>query len=134
MKQQVCTSALIHRQLALQIFRRTCLIVGIALFLLYFNHAIYCTWTAGGPPTLDPASWPHQAQASLAYALAAILGGIALYKGIGELPRIRKTTWILLAVCLSLIALPFIQRLILQDECLDSGGKWLGAIVECQRM
>ena len=67
----------------------------------------------------------------LADALAAILGGIALYKGIGELPRIRKTSWILLALCLSLIALPFIQRLILQDEYPDSGGEWLGAIAEC---
>jgi hypothetical protein len=43
-----------------------------------------------------------------------------------------SVAWILAVTAISLAAAPFVAREILIDSCLDSGGRWSAALIECE--
>ena len=84
--------------LARNLARWVALLVCVALALLYLNSAAYSAWLSGGPPTAIPQAWAHRALAHLCYSVAALLVGLALFRGIRSMPRIDRLSFVLLVV------------------------------------
>lgn len=108
------------------------LLVFVAAALFFLNDAIFSAWVAGEPPSEHKIGWERRSQASLLYSLASLFGGAAAFFALGRYPHIGRVFWALSAVAALLAAFPFVAREILIDQCLDSGGRWSKAFIECE--
>lgn len=87
---------------------------------------------SGGPPTPFPQGWASRAHAQLAYAGAIALGGIGAFRAIREAPSLSRITILLLVACLLLGVWPSASEFVQIDRCLDSGGRWNYAGLQCE--
>jgi hypothetical protein len=94
------------------------------LCLAYLNGAFFSAWVASGPPNDNPLGWQRRSLGQLAFSLAALLLSVGSYKLASRLPKWSYSALVtlLLGICVALS--PYIGRFILQDSCLDQGGKW----------
>lgn len=116
-----------------RVLRWAAFVAGVALALVYMNSAAYSAWAGGGPPTTVREALMHRAFAHLCYAIAAALGGLALFRLIRRSPRLDRAALALLVLALVLVAAPHTRHFLLVDRCLDSGGRWDPAAFRCQR-
>lgn len=107
------------------------LAIFVFLFFAYLNSAVYSAWVSGGPPTPYPLGWLRRALGHLSFSAAALSVGFALFIGIRQMPKLKKTPLVLLAVGLCLIAAPYVGRAILEDKCVDNGGSWSKSTLQC---
>lgn len=107
-------------------------LLGLVLLLgalALLNHAAFSLWIAGGPPGPHKLGWERESLHSLLKAIALLLASTLAF-GYGRLFRFR---WTLGVLILSLLAVPPAHKFLLQDSCLDSGGRWLPEAIECER-
>lgn len=116
-----------------KIARWFALIVLGAATLFFLNDAVFSGWVAGGPPGPHKLGWERRAMSSLLLSGAALFGAIGTFRALGSLPRVGVVSWVLLAIAASLALLPLIVREFLVDSCLDAGGSWNYAFLECER-
>lgn len=119
-------------QLAIkQVIRWLVLVAFVVLSLLYLNSALYSAWVSGGSPNPYPIGWSRRAIGHLCFALAALLIGIGLFKGIKTLPKLGKRAIAIAVVGVLLAVAPYIGRFVLIDACLDRGEKWNHEAIQC---
>jgi hypothetical protein len=116
----------------LRVARWFALLVFLAAALFFLNDAIFSAWVAGGPPTEHKIGWERSSQSSLLFSLASLFSGTAAFLALGRYPHVGRVFWVLSAMAASLAAFPFVAREILIDQCLDSGGRWSKAFIECE--
>jgi hypothetical protein len=111
---------------------RWLLLIGLSLSGLYFlNDAFFSGWVAGGPPGPHKLGWERRSLASLLLSIASFLAATGTFRALGRVPHIGKVSWaLILAAALALT--PFAAREVLIDSCLDSGGRWSSAFLECE--
>jgi hypothetical protein len=120
------------QRLALQRIASWVVCVGFAVLgLLYLNGAFFSAWVAGGPPTEYPLGWERRALGQLSFSVASFLLAVGSYKIVVALPTWRRVPTMLVVIGLALIVAPYIGRFVLQDQCLDRGGKWSNLTLEC---
>jgi hypothetical protein len=107
------------------------LLVGVA-GLFFLKDAAFSAWAAGGPPGDYKLGWERRSLASLSWALACFLAGALLLRAPARLSRPGLVAGILAVTAISLAAAPFVAREMLIDSCLDSGGRWSAALIECE--
>ena len=103
-----------------------------AFALLLLNGALFSAWMSGGPPNPYPDGWGLRSFALFIWALAAGTGAVALFCAIQH-ASVGRRVGVLLAICIALIAAPFVIREVLIDKCLDSGGRWNAGGLTCER-
>jgi len=101
-----------------------------ALWLL--NSALFSAWMAGGPPNPYPDGWARRSAALFAWAFAATAAAGAIFRFIRTAPRLGRGTAVALAICLTLVAAPWVAREVLIDKCLDGGGRWNAQGLTCE--
>ncbi|HSI50409.1 MAG TPA: hypothetical protein VLA61_19220 [Ideonella sp.] len=105
-----------------------------AIFSLWcLNGAAFSAWMSGGPPNAYPHGWALRAQGQLAYAGAAAAAGVGLFRIIRGAQTWRRVSTGLLMAALVLAVWPSAHRALLQDKCLDSGGRWNHDGRQCER-
>jgi len=114
-----------------QLVRWLVLSAFIILALLYLNSSIYSAWVSGGPPNPSPLGWSRRAIGHLCFALAALCFGIGLFKGIRTFPRSTKGSAAFIVLGAILAISPYIGSFILMDKCLERGGSWNRATIQC---
>lgn len=120
-----------NQQAIRKIIRWLVLVVFVVLSLLYLNSAFYSAWVSGGPPNPYPIGWSRRALGHLCFALAALLIGIGLFKGIKTLPKFGKSSVAFVVIGALLAVAPYIGRFVLIDACLDRGEKWNYEAIQC---
>ena len=105
----------------------------VVAMLFFLNDAFFSGWVAGGPPGPHKLGWERRALSSLLLSGAALFGAIGTFRALGRLPRIGVVSWVLLTLAAGLTLTPFMIREVLVDSCLDSGGRWSHAFLECER-
>jgi hypothetical protein len=100
--------------------------------LVLLNGAFFSAWMSGGPPNPYPAGWALRAKAQLIWALAAGTGAFGAFFLVRRYPLVGKLTWVILGISFVLAITPFIGRELLIDRCLDSGGRWSYAGLQCE--
>ena len=103
------------------------------LSLAYLNGAFFGAWVAGGPPNGNPLGWERRALGQLAFSAAALMLSVGSYKLISRLPKWPRTPLALLAIGIALASSPYAGRFLLQDSCLDQGGKWSNDHLICTK-
>ena len=114
-----------------QVARWVALVLFVFLCLAYLNSAVFSAWVSDGPPNPYPLGWSRRALGHLSFSFAALLFGLALFIGISQAPKIKKTPLVLLAVGFCFVVAPYAGRFILEDKCLDSGGSWSEDAIQC---
>lgn len=114
-----------------QMVRGLVLVAFVVLSLLYLNSALYSAWVSGGPPNPYPIGWSRRALGHFCFSLAALLIGIALFKGIKSLPKFNRSVIAIAVMGTLLAAIPYIGRFVLIDACLDRGEKWNHEAIQC---
>lgn len=114
-----------------QVIRWLVLSVFFVLSMLYLNSAFFSAWVSDGPPNPYPIGWSRRALGHLCFALAALLIGIGLFKGIKTLPKIGKCSVAFVFIGSLLAVSPYIGRYVLIDSCLDRGEKWNHEAIQC---
>jgi hypothetical protein len=104
-------------------------VVGIGAIyigLIYLNSFAANIWAAGGPPTDIPQYFLWRAWVALGASVAAFSVSAASFMAIRSAPTRRqlRNATILGLVALVAFGTPYIVRLIMQDDCLDEGGRW----------
>ena len=107
------------------------LVAFVILSLLYLNSAFYSAWVSGGPPNPYPIGWSRRALGHLCFALAALIIGIGLFKGIKTLPKFGKGAIVFVVIGALLALTPYLGRYLLIDACLDRGEKWNHEAIQC---
>jgi hypothetical protein len=103
----------------------------VVLGLLYLNGAIFSAWVAGGPPNAHPLGWERRALGQLSFSAACFVLAAGSFKLVVALPAWRRLPVVLVALGVALGVAPYAGRLVLQDKCLDGGGKWSNLTLEC---
>lgn len=120
-------------QVILTIMRWVAL-VGLCLVGLFFlNDAFFSGWVAGGPPGPHKLGWERRSLASLVLSLASLVAAAGAFRSLGSFPRGGKLGWCLIVVAAGMALAPFVAREILVDSCLDGGGRWSHAALECEQ-
>ena len=121
------TQSSVLRRLLKWLVLTGCIIVA----LFYLDSAIHSAWLSAGPPGPYAPGWSRRAMGQLCFALAALSFGLGLFRGIQTFPRATSgsAAFIVLAALLALG--PYIGRFIVIDSCLDRGGSWNRAILQC---
>lgn len=101
--------------------------------LLLLNSALFSAWMSGGPPNPYPDGWVLRSKAQLLWAMATALAAIGLFRAIRKHPSHGRMTWFVLALACCLAFYPLVEREILIDQCLDNGGQWNSAGLQCER-
>jgi hypothetical protein len=109
------------------------LVAFLAAGLYLLNDAAYSIWLAGGPPGDNKLGWERRGISSLSYAFACFMVGAGVFRALVRLPRVGTASCVLLTAAIALACAPFVWRQLLIDKCLDSGGQWSHAAIECQR-
>jgi hypothetical protein len=111
-----------------------CLLIAcVSVALLLLNSALFSAWMSGGPPNPHPQGWARRSEALVLFALAAFVAGVALFPVVARFPSIGRISWGLVLVAAALASAPFVARFVLIDSCLDQGGRWNHATLECER-
>jgi hypothetical protein len=118
---------------ALRISRWLLLLAFVAAGLYFLNDAFFSAWVAGGPPGEHKLGWERRSQASLALCIACLLAGVTTFWGARRFPVVGRLTWLLLGIAAVIAVSPFLAQQVLIDKCLDSGGRWSKATIECER-
>ena len=109
-------------------------LVGLCLVGLFFlNDAFFSGWVAGGPPGPHKLGWERRSLASLFLSLASFVAATGAFRALGRLPRVGMLSWFLLVVAAGMALTPIVAREILVDSCLDNGGRWNHATLECEQ-
>lgn len=103
-----------------------------AIALLLLNSALFSAWMSGGPPNPYADGWALRSLALLVWALTAAFGAAAFFHAIRRATRVGKASVIVLAACMTLVAVPFLVREVLIDKCLDNGGRWSAQALACE--
>ena len=104
---------------------------SVALLLL--NGAAFSAWMSGGPPNPYPQGWALRSQALFCWSLSAALAAAFGFLSIRRYPDIGVRVWLTLAAGVVLAVTPLVAREIIIDKCLDSGGRWSAASLQCER-
>jgi hypothetical protein len=94
------------------------------LSLAYFNGAFFSAWVAGGPPNDNPLGWERRALGQLAFSVAALVLSVASYRLVSRLPKFSRSAVAMTLIGVLVALSPYLGRFILQDKCLDNGGRW----------
>ena len=120
------------RHINLQSLASWVLALGFVAFgVLYLNGAAFSAWVAGGPPNEHPLGWERRALGQLSFSVASFALAFGSRKLVIALPAWRRLPVALVLVGLAFAAAPYVGRFILQDQCLDRGGKWSNLTLEC---
>lgn len=112
---------------------RWLLLIGLSLSGLYFlTDALFSGWVAGGPPEPHKLGWERRSLASLLLSIASFLAATGTFRALSRVPHIGTVSWALLILAAALSLTPFAAREVLIDSCLDSGGRWSSAFLECE--
>ena len=103
----------------------------VALGLLYLNAALFSAWMSGGPPNPHPLGWGRLALGQLSTSLASFILAVGSYQLVVSLPAWRRMPFALVLTGLLLSLAPYVGRFVLQDKCLDQGGRWSNITLEC---
>jgi hypothetical protein len=103
----------------------------MVLGLMYLNGAFFSAWVAGGPPNSHPLGWERRALGQLAFSLASFTLAVGSFKLVRELPVRKRSSFALVLAGIVLAVSPYVDRLVLQDKCLDQGGQWSNLTLEC---
>jgi len=117
---------------SLRVARWFALPIFIAAALFFLNDAFFSAWVSGGPPSDHKVGWERRSEASLLFSFASVVGGAAVFRAMGRFPLVGRVSWALAVVALLLACAPFVAREVLIDKCLDSGGRWSSAFIECE--
>lgn len=101
--------------------------------LAMLNGALFSAWMSDGPPNPYQEGWALRAQAQYLWAAASALGAIGAFIVVRRYPAISARTWLILVAAGMLAAAPVIMREVLIDQCLDNGGRWNYAGLQCER-
>lgn len=99
--------------------------------LLYLNGALFSAWVAGGPPNPNPLGWERRALGQLSFSLASFILAIGSFKLVTALPAWHRIPVALVLIGIGFAFAPYVGRLVLQDQCLDNGGKWSNLELVC---
>jgi|EndMetStandDraft_4_1072995.scaffolds.fasta_scaffold571340_1 hypothetical protein len=105
----------------------------VALGLLYLNAAFFSAWMSGGPPSPYPTGWGRLALGQFTFSVAAFILAAGSYKLVVSLPAWRRAPAVAVLAGLALLVAPYIGRFVLQDQCLDQGGRWSNLTLECTK-
>ena len=105
----------------------------VALGLLYLNAAFFSAWLSGGPPNPHPTGWGRLALGQLTFSVASFILAAGSYKLVVSLPAWRRASVVVVLAGLALLIAPYIGRFVLQDQCLDQGGRWSNLTLECTK-
>ena len=75
--------------------------------------------------------WSRRAIGHLCFALAALILGLGLFKGITTFPGATNKSAVLIVLGALLAISPYIGHLFLMDSCLDRGGSWNRGTIQC---
>ncbi len=108
------------------------LLLAIAAGLFLLNDAFFSVWVSGGPLGEHKIGWQRRALASLALSLSCLFAGAFFFRALLRLPSPGRVAWLLAVIAIVLFATPFVAREALIDKCLDGGGSWNYAFLECE--
>lgn len=122
-----------HASPVLMTLRWLLLLLFLAAALFFLTDAFFSAWVAGGPTAEHKIGWERRSLGSLALTAACLFGGIAVFRAIPRLPHPGAMAWLMAALAVALALAPWVGRQVLIDRCLDSGGRWNSATLECDR-
>lgn len=119
-----------HRVSGLAVARWLCLAAGVGVTLVLLNGVMANHWAASFHDTYREV-YLHRAFLCTWYGVAALLVTAALFTGSRAVRRTRVVV-ALLAGALTAAAAPHVRAFLLEDRCLDSGGRWDATTFRCE--
>jgi hypothetical protein len=114
-----------------------CLLKWLVLlaFILLAAHclysAVYSAWVSAGAAGQYHQGWVRWAAGQVCYALASFSFGLGLFRGIQTFPGATGGSAALIVLGALLALAPYVGGLVLIDGCLDRGGSWNRATLQC---
>jgi hypothetical protein len=103
----------------------------VVLGLAYLNGALFSAWMSGGPPNPHPLGWERRSIGQLCFSVASFVLSVGSYKLLVSLPVWRRLPVALIVIGIGIAIAPYVGRFLLQDRCLDAGGRWSNITLEC---
>jgi hypothetical protein len=101
------------------------------LSVAYLNGAVFSAWVAGGSPNDNPLGWERRALGQLTLSVASMILSIGSYRLVSRLPEWSRSAIVILLLGVLVAMSPYFGRFVLQDKCLDNGGRWSNDQLVC---